>query len=119
MQLKISAILLIIKKKFEIKETNEKLELMNKEIIAYLVSISNAKVSFSEETMISSFHHNLNDIMRIGEIADNITKYTDSVLEEGLEFSDAVKLEINKKILFVFKLFDLNKNAFFGIISIS
>ena len=59
---------------------------MNKEIIAYLVSISNAKVSFSEETMISSFHHNLNDIMRIGEIADNITKYTDSVLEEGLEW---------------------------------
>ena len=32
-----------------IKQTNEKLELMNKEIIAYLVKISSAQVTFEEE----------------------------------------------------------------------
>ena len=79
-----------------VKSTNEKLELMNKEVIAYLVKISSAQVTYNEEKMISSFHHNLNDIMRIGEIADNITKYTNGVVKENLEFSDAVKLEIGK-----------------------
>ena len=79
-----------------IKQTNEKLELMNKEIISYLVNISSGKVTLSEEKIASSFHHNLNDIMRIGEIADNITKYNHGVVNDNLEFSEAVKLEINK-----------------------
>ena len=69
---------------------------MNKEVIAYLVKISSAQVTYNEEKMISSFHHNLNDIMRIGEIADNITKYTNGVVKDNLEFSEAVKLEISK-----------------------
>ena len=98
----------------KVKETNEKLDLMNKEIIAYLVKISSAQVTFNEEKMISSFHHNLNDIMRIGEIADNITKYTKGVIEESLEFSDAVKLEISKMnelIIELHKLTDMTFNS--------
>jgi len=79
-----------------IKRTNETLELMNKEIIYYLVNITGGQVTLNEEKIISAFHHNLNDIMRIGEIADNITKYNNGVVKDNLEFSDAVKLEINK-----------------------
>ena len=97
-----------------VKETNEKLELMNKEIIAYLVKISSAQVTFEEEKIISAFHHNLNDIMRIGEIADNITKYTKGVIEDNLEFSDAVKLEIGKMnnlIKELHKLTDMTFNS--------
>lgn len=97
-----------------VKETNNKLELMNKEIIAYLVKISSAQVTFNEEQMISSFHHNLNDIMRIGEIADNITKYTNGVVKDNLEFSDAVKLEIgkmNELIKELHKLTDMTFNS--------
>jgi len=98
----------------KIKETNEKLELMNKEIISYLVNISSAQVTYNDEKMISSFHHNLNDIMRIGEIADNITKYTNGVLKDNLEFSDAVKLEIgkmNELIKELHKLTDMTFNS--------
>ena len=98
----------------KVKETNEKLELMNKEIIAYLVKISSAQVTFEEEKIISSFHHNLNDIMRIGEIADNITKYTNGVIKDSLEFSEAVKLEIGKMkelIIELHKLTDMTFNS--------
>lgn len=97
-----------------VKETNIKLELMNKEIIAYLVKISSAQVTFEDEKTISAFHHNLNDIMRIGEIADNITKYTNGVVNESLEFSDAVKLEIgkmNELIKELHKLTDMTFNS--------
>ena len=95
-----------------VKDTNHKLELMNKEIIAYLVKISNAQVTFNEEKMISSFHHNLNDIMRIGEIADNITKYTDGVIANNLEFSDTVKLEIGKMKELILELHKLTNMTF-------
>lgn len=91
----------------KIQNTNEKLELMNKEIIFYLVNISNAQVSYSEEKMISSFHHNLNDIMRIAELADNVTKYTNNVIKEGLEFSQTVIQEIMKMKDLINELYDL------------
>ena len=96
----------------KVKETNEKLELMNKEIIAYLVKISSAQVTFEEEKIISSFHHNLNDIMRIGEIADNITKYTNGVIKDSLEFSDAVKLEIGRMKELIIELHKLTDQTF-------
>lgn len=96
----------------KIKETNETLELMNKEIIAYLVDISNAQVSYNEEQMISSFHHNLNDIMRIGEIADNITKYNSSVVKEGLEFSERVIQEIGRMKDLINKLYKFTDMTF-------
>lgn len=84
------------KNKEKIDCTNEKLEQINQEIIGYLVKISSSDVSYNDECMISSFHHNLNDIMRIGELADNITKYTKSVVKENMEFSDLVIVEIGK-----------------------
>ena len=52
--------------------------------------------------------------MRIGEIADNITKYTKGVIEDSLEFSDAVKLEISKMndlIKELHKLTDMTFNS--------
>lgn len=97
-----------------IRNTNDKLELMNKEIITYLVNISNAQVSYGEEKMISSFHHNLNDIMRIAELADNVTKYTANVLKDGLEFSSSVIQEIgNMKELIneLYRLTDITFNS--------
>lgn len=98
--------------KTKIKETNELLEVMNKEIISYLVLISSAQVTMQEEQMISSFHHNLNDIMRIGELADNITKYTDGVIKDGLEFSEAVIVEIGKMKELINELYKLTDMTF-------
>ena len=95
-----------------VKSTNEKLDLMNKEIIYYLVNITGGQVTLHEEKIISSFHHNLNDIMRIGEIADNITKYTNGVIRDSLEFSEAVKLEIGRMNQLIIELHKLTDETF-------
>ena len=95
-----------------VKQTNERLELMNKEIIYYLVNITGGQVTLHEEKIISSFHHNLNDIMRIGEIADNITKYTNGVIKDDLEFSETVKLEIGKMNQLIIELHKLTDETF-------
>ena len=95
-----------------VKQTNERLDLMNKEIIYYLVNITGVQVTLHEEKIISSFHHNLNDIMRIGEIADNITKYTNGVIKDNLEFSETVKLEIGKMNQLIVELHKLTDETF-------
>jgi phosphate:Na+ symporter len=95
-----------------VKQTNERLDLMNKEIIYYLVNITGVQVTLHEEKIISSFHHNLNDIMRIGEIADNITKYTNGVIKDNLEFSETVKLEISKMNQLIIELHKLTDETF-------
>lgn len=95
-----------------VKQTNERLDLMNKEIIYYLVNITGVQVTLHEEKIISSFHHNLNDIMRIGEIADNITKYTNGVIKDNLEFSETVKLEIGKMNQLIIELHKLTDETF-------
>ena len=96
----------------KIKKTNNKLELMGKEIISYLVIISSLNISLNEEKMISAFHHNLNDIIRIGELADNITKYTSNVVKNGLEFSPLVYGEISKMRELINELYRLTNITF-------
>lgn len=82
--------------KEEIDKVNKKLEMMNEDVIYYLVKISSKEVTIKDEEEVSSFHHNLNDILRIGELADNITKYTITVVNDQLEFSDRVIVEITE-----------------------
>lgn len=54
------------------------------------MALSVRDVTYADEKTIAAFHYVLNDIMRISELADNITKYTDSVVADRLVFSDEV-----------------------------
>ena len=91
----------------EIEAINNNLSSINSAVIEYLVKISAKKISYSEECIISAYHHNLNDILRIGEIADNISKYTGQTIREGLEFSDSVIVEIGKMTELINEMYKL------------
>lgn len=80
----------------EIEEINTNLTHTNAAVIEYLVKIAAKKISYAEECTVSAYHHNLNDVLRIGEIADNIAKYTQQRIKEELEFSDKVIVEIGQ-----------------------
>lgn len=66
------------------------IEILNEDIISYLIKISSQDISEEEETIISSLHHSLNDFYREAEIADNMVKYTRHLVNDNLEFSDNV-----------------------------
>ena len=53
----------------------------------YLVKLSASSLVMEDEKTISNMHYVLNDIVRIGELADNVTKYTDHYENDGLIFS--------------------------------
>lgn len=70
-------------------------------MVSYLVKISATAPAIEDEKTISSLHYVLNDISRIGELADNVTKYTEHYVNDGLVFSgEFLKMleEMYKKI---------------------
>ena len=74
----------------------------------YLIRLS-AQSKLSEEKDISDIHSNIGDIMRIAEIADNLTKYTRRSIDQNLVFSDSVKTELRKMVEKIEELFTLTK----------
>ena len=66
---------------------NRDLAESNKTAVAFLVKLSGASLVSEDEKTISTLHYVLNDIMRIGELADNVTKYTRHYVQDELVFS--------------------------------
>ncbi len=77
-------------------------------IVNYLIRLS-AQSKLSDEENISTLHNNVGDIMRIAEIADNFTKYTQRTIRHDLHFSGTVKEEIGAMVLRVEEMYELTK----------
>jgi phosphate:Na+ symporter len=72
----------------------EELEFTNKQIIEFMVKVTNESIAFEDECTLSAFHRTLNDILRIAEIGDNICKYANYMVKHELEFSPNVMLQL-------------------------
>ena len=81
-------------KKEIVDKMNKELETTNKLITEFLVKLENESLTFDDECTVTSFLRSLNDILRIGEIGDNICKYTRHMVMEELVFSDNVLLQV-------------------------
>ena len=77
-------------KKEEIEEGERKVLKMSKELSSFLVAISSAGVSKESSSKISKMQLDIADIVRLSEIADNITGYTRHEVEDELSFSTIV-----------------------------
>lgn len=77
-------------RKAQVDELNARVADMEKRIVAYLIKISASDLSLTDERLVSSIHHATSDIIRISELADNITKYTRNCKRDNIEFSAGV-----------------------------
>ncbi|MDE5896532.1 MAG: Na/Pi symporter, partial [Clostridia bacterium] len=98
-----------VSEKEKVAQHNEELLSADQKTVEYLVKISASSLLLEEEKTISSLHYVLNDIVRIGELADNVTKYTNHYVNDNLvfssEFLDATKNMYEKiKTLYVLSL---------------
>ncbi len=80
----------------QIDKANEELDITNKHVIEFMVKLTSQQLVLEDESTLSSFHRTLNDILRIGEIAENICKYTKQTVNNNLEFSASVMLHVGK-----------------------
>ncbi len=86
---------------------NEEINIISKQITDYLIKVSGAKVSVHDDTRISILYHAIADMLRISEISENVTKYTKTVADKGLVFSEDVIEKIRKMGDQVDRLYEL------------
>lgn len=89
----------------QINETNK----LYHSVLNYLIRLSAQSEQLSDEKCISNIHSNISDIMRIAEIADNFTKYTQSSIQNDFNFSENVRMDLSDMIDVVEKLYTLTK----------
>lgn len=85
-----------VENRTEVDKVNEELYGLNKQVIEFMVKLSSQQLVLEDESTLSSFHRTLNDILRIGEIAENICRYTNQTINNNLEFSSTVMLHIGQ-----------------------
>lgn len=83
---------------------------ISQSMVNYLIRLA-AQSKLADERPISNLHSNLGDIMRIAEIADNLTKYAKRCIGEDLDFSDRVKDELHEMVDCIERLYSLTKDA--------
>lgn len=80
----------------KVAANNEQIADLSKSISDYLVKVSAAGPSLDDEKKISALHNNVGDIVRISELADNLTKYTRKTINENLTFSPVVGTKLSE-----------------------
>ena len=97
---------------YEDDELNGRVSEMERAIVAYLIKISSQDVSLTDEKLISAIHHSTGDILRISELADNITKYTRNCRRDGIEFSAGVKKSLQDMYAKIDELYQKTLDVF-------
>lgn len=92
--------------------TNKILEKKNKLVIEYMIKISGNKLTLDDECTISSFYKTLHDVIRIGEIGDNIKKYTTNLIDFDLELSQESIEQVTTLKDKIEQLFNLTLDTF-------
>ena len=98
--------------KEKVDELNGRVSEMELAIVAYLIKISSQDVSLTDEKLISAIHHSTGDILRISELADNITKYTRNCRRDGIEFSAGVKKSLQDMYAKIDELYQKTLDVF-------
>lgn len=66
---------------------------LNQELTSYMVNISPQR-TLKDEQKLSSLYYVLGDILRIGDLGQNVTKYTKKLANEEIIFSESVYVEV-------------------------
>ena len=98
--------------KDQVDTLNAHIAEMEKNIVSYLIKISASDLSLNDERLISSIHHATSDIIRISELADNITKYTRNCKKEGIEFSQGVIKSLKEMYDKIYTLYQKTLDVF-------
>lgn len=98
--------------KEKVMEENAELASANKKVVSYLIKLSASSLAIDEEKTVSSLHYVLNDIMRIGELADNVTKYTGHYVDDKLVFSQEFLTGLEAMYDKIRNLYELSYDAF-------
>ena len=95
-----------------IKENENTLNFLNKNITEYLTKLSGKNLSLTDEKKVGSYYHVVIDLERVGDYAENLTEYSDMLKADGIVLSDDAKDELKNLTDKINALFDISCAAF-------
>ena len=95
----------------ELRENEAIIDFTNGALTKFLINLSTV-ASQSDERVIGSYFHVLNDIERIGDHAENFFEIGEEMLGKDIEFSELAIAEIKKMRLIIMKMLEISKDAF-------
>lgn len=101
-----------VNRKETIQEKIANINHINKQIVQYLVKLSGEELNEEEKKELSTLYSVINDLERIGDLSDNLTKYTDTYVYEKLTFSDTATENLNNMMDKVNALFKVSMKTF-------
>lgn len=94
-----------------IKGNERIIDFTNGELTKFLIKLSTG-ASETDEKIIGSYFHVLNDLERIGDHAENFYEIGEEMSTKSIKFSDTAKADINKMSVTVLSMLDIAKDAF-------
>lgn len=80
----------------QIYEREKKIDNLTKVITQFLVKLCNTDVTTEENNYITSLFHTVHDMERIGDHSENLAEFTQTMIDDELEFSDTAKKELRE-----------------------
>ncbi len=94
-------------------DKNEKeLDYINKELVKFVVELSQLPLSEKDHKYVSTTFHTISDLERIGDYAENIMEYADTLKAENEGFSESAISEVAYMREHIEKLFDMVIKAY-------
>ena len=106
----ISSMDLSAEKDFEKRE--EEINFINKNLVKIVVELSRLPLSEKDSRYVSSTFHTISDLERIGDYAENILEYANTLKESNSSFSSSAVLEIGYVTERVNSLYDTVMNMY-------
>ena len=94
-----------------IAANEEIIDFTNSALTKFLVKLS-ATVEQSDETVIGSYFHVLNDLERVGDHAENFYEIVVGMKSKGIAFSDKAKADIKAMSEKTMQMLTISKDAF-------
>lgn len=70
----------------------KKINYLNLEIAKFIVELNNRDIPYEDRVILSTYYHVISDIERVGDYAENILEYSQTLVEQKRQFSqDAIK----------------------------
>ena len=95
----------------EIRENEAIIDFTNGALTKFLINLS-ANASQSDERVIGSYFHVLNDLERIGDHAENFFEIGEEMKEKKIEFSDKADGDIKQMRGLIMQMLVISKDAF-------
>ena len=94
-----------------IRKNESIIDFTNDELTKFLIKLS-SNASRSDEQIIGSYFHVLNDLERIGDHAENFYEIGEEMLHKEIEFSDKARNDLSKMRETVLEMLATSKDAF-------